>query len=116
MIGEYRANQIEYKARHQRELLAGVSNTAPVNVQIRLQIYSLLWHLKQKYHNPESPLSYVSKKAYAEDLAKVTAIEAKIITDGSDEQRARKAVNEAKEYLSIVADSRIRKKSDCRVF
>ena len=116
MVGECRANQIEYKARHQRESLAGVSSTAPVNVQVRLQIYSLLWHLKQKYHNTDNPLSYVSKKAYEEDLAKVKAIEAKIITGGSDESRAIKAVAEAKEYLSIVAESRIRDNRKCRVF
>lgn len=56
--------EIEDNAKNQRELLAGVSTTAPVNVQVRLQIYSLLWHLKQKYHNPEAPLSYVSRKMY----------------------------------------------------
>lgn len=116
MIGEKRANTIEYKARHQRELLAGVSSTAPINVQVRLQIYSLLWHLKQKYHNPDNPLFYVSKRAYEEDLRKITAIESRIITDGSDEPRARKAVKEAKEYLSIVAGSKLRVKDQNRVF
>lgn len=36
MYGEKRARQIEYKARKQRESLAGVSTTAPLNVQVRL--------------------------------------------------------------------------------
>lgn len=39
MYGEKRARQIEYKARKQRESLAGVSNTAPLNVQVRLPLY-----------------------------------------------------------------------------
>ena len=97
-------------------MLAGVSSTAPINVQVRLQIYSLLWHLKQKYHNPDNPLFYVSKRAYDEDLGKITAIESRIITGGSDEPRARKAVKEAREYLSIVAGSRVRIKDNNRVF
>lgn len=116
MLKEKRAREIEGKAKKQRESLAGVSNTAPLNVQVRFQIYSLMWHLKQRYHNTANPLSYVSKKRYEEDLGKITAIEAKIITGGSDEERARKAVNEAKEYLSIVAESRIRDNRKCRVF
>lgn len=115
MVGEKRASEIEYKARCQRESLAGVSNTAPVNVQVRLQIYSLLWHLKQKYHSPANPLPYVSKKAYEEDLGKITAIEGRIIT-GSDEGRARKAIEEAKEYLDLVAWSKVRVKDQNRVY
>lgn len=116
MIGEKRANTIEYKAKHQREMLAGVSSTAPINVQVRLQIYSLLWHLKQKYHNPDNPLFYVSKRAYEEDLGKITAIEGRIITDGSDEPRARKAIDEAREYLALVAWSKVRVKDNNRVY
>ena len=48
MYGEKRAKQIEYKARKQRESLAGVSNTAPLNVQVRLRAYCMIWELKQK--------------------------------------------------------------------
>lgn len=43
MYGEKRARQIEYKARKQRESLAGVSNTAPLNVQVRLRAYCMIW-------------------------------------------------------------------------
>lgn len=75
-----------------------------------------MWHLKQKYHNTDNPLSYVSKKQYEADLASIVKLEESIVQGGSDEGRARKAVNEAKEYLSIVAESRIRDNRKCRVF
>lgn len=42
MYGEKRARQIEYKARKQRESLAGVSNTAPLNAQVRLRAYCMI--------------------------------------------------------------------------
>ena len=45
MYGEKRAKQIEYKARKQRESLSGVSNTAPLNVQVRLRAYCMIWEL-----------------------------------------------------------------------
>lgn len=47
MYGEKRARQIECKARKQRESLAGVSNTDPLNVQVRLRAYCMIWELKQ---------------------------------------------------------------------
>lgn len=40
----------------------------------------------------------------------------KIIKGGSDEERAVKAIAEAKEYLEIVAGSRVRDNSKCLVF
>lgn len=108
MIGEKKAKEIDRKARHQREMLLGVSSTAPINVQVRFRIYCILWELKQKYYENDTPLSYVTRRNYEENLAKITSIERRIITGGSDEERARKAVKEAKEYLSIVAEARIR--------
>lgn len=116
MIGEKRARAIEYKARHQREMLMGVSNTAPLNVQVRFRIYCLLWELKQKYYENDTPLPHVSKRSYDEDLERIAYWERKIIVGGSDEDRARKAVKEAKEYLSIVAEARIRDAKKNRVF
>ena len=65
MYGEKRARQIEYKARKQRESLAGVSNTAPLNVQVRLRAYCMIWELKQKYYKADTPLPYVSKATLA---------------------------------------------------
>ena len=96
MYGEKRSRQIEHKARKQRESLAGVSTTAPLNVQVRLRAYCMIWELKQKYYKADTPL------------------EAKIIKGGSDEERAVKAIAEVKEYLDIVAKSRLNK--HCRVF
>lgn len=44
----------------------------------------------------------------------IKSLEAKIIKGGSDEERAVKAIAEVKEYLDIVAKSRLNK--HCRVF
>lgn len=99
MYGEKRARQIEYKARKQRESLAGVSNTAPLNVQVRLRAYCMIWELKQRYYKADTPLPYVSKASHR-----------------ADEERAVKAIAEAKEYLEIVAGSRVRDNSKCLVF
>lgn len=67
MYGEKRARQIEHKARKQRESLAGVSNTAPLNVQVRLRAYCMIWELKQKYYKVDTPLPYVSKASHKAD-------------------------------------------------
>ena len=42
------------------------------------------------------------------DEDKIKSLEARIIKGGSDEERAVKAVAEAKEYLEIVAGSRVK--------
>ena len=114
VYGEKRAKQIEYKARKQRESLAGVSNTAPLNVQVRLRAYCMIWELKQKYYKADTPLPYVSKASHKADEERIKSLEAKILKGGSDEERAVKAIAEAKEYLDIVAKSRLNK--HCRVF
>ena len=114
MYGEKRARQIEYKARKQRESLAGVSNTAPLNVQVRLRAYCMIWELKQRYYKADTPLPYVSKESHRADEERIKSLEAKIIKGGSDEERAVKAIAEVKEYLDIVAKSRLNK--HCRVF
>lgn len=114
MIGEKRANQIFFKAIHQQQLLAGISNTAPINVYIRFGAYNIIWQLKQDYIT-NYPV-YVTKKRCEVDLAKIVKLEKKIIEGGADEERARKALAEAKEYLEIVAGSRVRVKDNNRVF
>lgn len=114
MYGEKRARQIEYKARKQRESLAGVSTTAPLNVQVRLRAYCMIWELKQKYYKADTPLPYVNKASHKADEEMIKSLEAKIIKGGSDEERAVKAIAEVKEYLNIVAKSRLNK--HCRVF
>lgn len=74
----------------------------------------MIWELKQKYYKADTPLPYVSKASYEADLESVSSLEAKILKGGSDEERAVKAVAEVKEYLDIVAKSRLNK--HCRVF
>lgn len=115
MIGEKRAKEIDDRARKQREKLLGVSSTAPINVQVSFRIYCLLWELKQKYYENDTPLTYVTRRSYEEDLERISYWERKII-QGDYEKRARKAVKEAKEYLSIVAEARIRDTKKNRVF
>lgn len=85
VYGEKRARQIEYKARKQRESLAGVSTTAPLNVQVRLRAYCMIWELKQKYYKADTPLPYVSKASHKADEDKIKSLEARIIKGGSDE-------------------------------
>ena len=63
-----------------------------------------------------TPLPYVSKASYKADEERIKSLEAKIIKGGSDEERAVKAIAEAKEYLEIVAGSRVRDNSKCLVF
>lgn len=58
----------------------------------------------------------MSKASYEADLERVSSLEAKILKGGSDEERAVKAVVELKEYLEIVAGSRVRDNSKNRVF
>lgn len=110
MYGEKRARQIEHKARKQREResLAGVSTTAPLNVQVRLRAYCMIWELKQKYYKADTPLPYVSKASHKADEERIKSLEAKIIKGGSDEERAVRAIAEVKEYLEIVAGSRVK--------
>lgn len=115
MIKEKRASQIFYKAIHQQQLLAGISNTAPINVYVRFRAYNMIWQLKQDYTGNNRP-AYVSKKQYEADLASIVKLEESIIQGGSDEDRAGKAIAEAKEYLDIIVGSRVRVKDQNRVY
>lgn len=100
-----------------KELLAPYLRiTAPLNVQVRLRAYCMIWELKQKYYKADTPLPYVSKASHKADEDKIKSLEARIIKGGSDEERAVKAVAEAKEYLEIVAGSRVRDNTKNRVF
>lgn len=76
----------------------------------------MIWELKQKYYKADAPLPYVSKASHKADEERIKSLEAKIIKGGSDEERAVKAVVELKEYLEIVAGSRVRDNSKNRVF
>lgn len=93
-----------------------IAEAAPLNVQVRLRAYCMIWELKQKYYKADTPLPYVSKASHKADEDKIKSLEARIIKGGSDEERAVKAVAEAKEYLEIVAGSRVRDNTKNRVF
>lgn len=88
MYGEKRARQIEYKARKQRESLAGVSNTAPLNVQVRLRAYCMIWELKQKYY-----------KQYMEENEKADTECAKGFLISADEEEQIRQSEEYKQYM-----------------
>lgn len=61
-------------------------------------------------------VEYGTKASHKADLERVSSLEAKILKGGSDEERAVKAIAETKEYLEIVAGSRVRDNSKCLVF
>ena len=64
--------------------------------------------IKQKYYKADTPLPYVSKASHKADEERIKSLEAKILKGGSDEERAVKAIAEVKEYLEIVAGSRVK--------
>lgn len=102
MYGEKRARQIEYKARKQRESLAGVSNTAPLNVQVRLRAYCMIWELKQKYYKADTPLPYVSKASHKADEDKTEyfkeGLEMSFLIRADEEEQIRQS-EEYKQYM-----------------
>lgn len=68
----------------------------------------MIWELKQKYYKADTPLPYVSKAIHKADEERIKSLEAKIIKGGSDEKRAVQAIAELKEYLELVAGSRVK--------
>jgi hypothetical protein len=115
MLHQKRVSELDRKAYNTRQSLVDLSNTAPINRQVRLRCACIMWELKQKYIR-ESYAHYVSKKSYEADLAKITAVEKKIIQGGAYEAEALEAVAEAKEYLELVAGYRVRKPDKNRVY
>lgn len=71
-----------------------------------------MWEFAQEYRS-ESSNYYVSRKRYEASVKRVDLLEAEI-TEGSYKELTVEAVSEAREYLRLVAEYRIREK--CRVY
>lgn len=109
-----RERELFRKAQYTMRKYIDLSNTAPINRQVVKDLAVLEWHFKQKYR-AEGVAHYVSKKSYEEDLDKIRALENKII-QADYRAEAIGAVEEAKEYLELIAGYRLRDNSKCRVF
>ena len=87
---------------------------ASVNIKITFELIRLQLIFNQKYR-VESKYYYVSKKDYNADLHKIEYLEAGIV-EGPYKAQAVQAVAETKEYLSLIAEYRIRNNKKCRVY
>lgn len=114
---DYRRREAELFSKAQATMhnLIDISNTVPINRKLIRALAVLEWHLKQKYR-VEGVAYYVSKSSYEADLAKITALENKIIQGGAFESEALEAVKDAKEYLELVAGYRVRSTAKTRVY
>lgn len=115
MLHQKRVNEIFRKARYTMQELAHLSNTAPINQQIRRRSACMIWQFKQDYLADGSSY-YVGKKRYEADMESITALERKVIQGGAYEVEALEAIKEAKEYLELVAGYRVRKIDKNRVY
>lgn len=109
-----RERELFRKAQYTMRKYIDLSNTAPINRQVVRDLAVLEWQLKQKYR-AEGVAHYVSKKSYEEDLAKIGALESKII-EADYKAEALEAVEEAKEYLELIAGYRVRVNTKTRVY
>lgn len=89
--------------------LASVTTEDPQNKQTAYKAACLVWEFAQEYRS-ESSNYYVSRKHYEASVKRIELLEAEII-EGSYKELAVEAVSEAREYLSLVAEYRIREKS-----
>lgn len=102
------------KAQKDAQRLASITTEAPHNKQVAYKAACLVWELAQEYRSEDSP-HYVSKKRYEGSLRRVQALEDEI-QSGAYKPQAEIAVSEAREYLKLVAEYRIRDNKKCRVF
>lgn len=102
------------RAIQRAEALACVTKDAPQNMQIAYRAACLVWVFAQGYRS-ESSNYYVSRKRYNADVQRIALLEAEI-TEGAYKAQVIQAVSEAREYLSLVAEYRIRENRKCRVF
>lgn len=110
-----RESELEDIFRKHREELIDVSNTAPMNKQIVLRLSCLAWEFKQKYRT-NSRFYYVSQKEYKADYERIVVWEKRLVWDGDFEKEAALAIEQAKEYLDLIAGYRVRKSDRNRVF
>lgn len=89
--------------------LASITTEDPQNKQTAYKAACLVWKLAQEYRSERSNY-YVSRKRYEASVQKVDLLEAEI-TEGSYKELAVEAVSEAREYLRLVAEYRIREKN-----
>lgn len=73
-----------------------------------------MWVFAQEYRS-ESSNYYVSRKRYNADVQRIDLLEAEI-TEGAYKAQVIQAVSEAREYLSLVAEYRIKENRKCRVY
>ena len=92
--------------------LASITTEDPQNKQTAYKAACLVWKLAQEYRSERSNY-YVSRKRYEASVKRIDLLEAEI-TEGSYKELAVEAVSEAREYLRLVAEYRIREK--CRVY
>lgn len=106
--------ELFHKAQREAKRLASITTEAPHNKQIAYKAACLVWELAQEYRSEASPY-YVSRAKYEGSLRRVQALEDEI-QSGAYKPQAEIAVAEAREYLSLVAEYRIRDNKKCRVF
>lgn len=94
--------------------LASITTEDPQNKQTVYKAACLVWELAQEYRSGSSNY-YVSRKCYEASVKRVDLLAAEI-TEGSYKELAVAAVSEVREYLSLVAEYRIRENRKCRVF
>lgn len=102
------------KAINTARAFAGISTEAPSNYQIVYRLACLQWEFAQEYRS-ESSSYYVSKASYTAAQKRIDTLEAGI-TEGVYKAQAVQAAADAREYLSLIAEYRIRNNKKCRVF
>lgn len=104
-----RKAELERKFYKNRMELVALSTTAPINQQIILRISCLAWEFKQTYKGEDAVgRYYVRKSSYNADLQRILDIEKKLIQGGDYDTEALKAISEAKEYLWMIAGSKVK--------
>ncbi len=117
MVFGKREAELERKFYKNRMRLVSLGGDAPLNLQIVARVSALAWEYKQTYRGSEAVGAYyVSKTAYNKDLQRILVQENKLEQGGKHLKEAQEALLEIKEYLWLVAGSRVRDNKKPRVF